>query len=328
MNKAAEERVVHCVAYRDGRSTHDIAVEDISEILKQDGTFVWLGLHEPDESIMKKVQYEFGLHDLAVEDAHRAHQRPKLEAYGDSLFVVLHTAQAANGKVHFGETHIFMGPRYVVTVRHSASLSYSPLRSRCEANPDHLRQGPAYVLYALMDFVVDNYFPILEDLEDRLSSLEDRIFKGAYKRRTTEELYALKRGLMMLRRAVVPLGEICNYLARFEGPLIPENTRPYFRDVYDHAMRISEATETMREMLTTALHVNLSLLSIGQNDVVKKLAGWGAILAVPTLVASVYGMNFQNMPELHWRFGYPVVVGGTLTACFLLYRKLRRSGWL
>lgn len=324
----AKGQVVHCVAYRDGYRVREITIEDISEALEEDGVFVWLGLHEPDEPLMKEVQQEFGLHDLAVEDAHRAHQRPKLEIYGDSLFVALHTAQMIDGEVHFGETHLFVGPRYVVTVRHGASLSYAPLRAQCEAKPDRLRAGPGYVLYALMDFVVDNYFPILENLEDQLSDLEDRIFKGAYKRRTTEELYALKRQIMRLRRAVVPLGEACDHLVRLEDGLMSEIIRPYFRDIHDHAMRISEATETMREMLTTALHVNLSLLSIGQNDVVKKLAGWGAILAVPTLVASVYGMNFQNMPELHWRFGYPVVVVGTLTTCFLLYRRLRRSGWL
>lgn len=324
----AEGQVVHCVAYRDGHRVRDITIEDISEALKEDGVFVWLGLHEPNEPLMKKVQQEFGLHDLAVEDAHRAHQRPKLETYGDSLFVALHTAQMIDSEVHFGETHLFVGPRYVVTVRHGASLSYAPLRTQCEAKPDRLSAGPGYVLYALMDFVVDNYFPIIEDLEDQLSDLEDRIFKGAYKRRTTEELYALKRQIMRLRRAVVPLGEACNHLVRLEDGLMSEVIRPYFRDVHDHVMRISEATETMHEMLTTALHVNLSLLSIGQNDVVKKLAGWGAILAVPTLVASVYGMNFQNMPELHWRFGYPVMAGGTLTVCFLLHRKLRRSGWL
>ncbi len=320
--------IVNGAVYRDGRRMRDIAIEDIGEALKEDGAFIWLGLHEPDEPLMKKVQHAFGLHDLAVEDAHRAHQRPKLEAYGDSLFVALHTAQMIEDKIHFGETHVFVGPQYVVTVRHGASLTYAPLRGRCEANPDHLRKGPGYVLYALMDFVVDNYFPIIEGLEDQLSDLEDRIFKGAYKRRTTGELYTLKRELMTLRRAVMPLTEICNYLARFEGPLIPESTRPYFRDVYDHVMRISEASEIMREMLTTALHVNLSLLSIGQNEVVKRLAGWAALLAVPTLVASVYGMNFEFMPELHWRFSYPMVIAGTLAGCFFLYRKLKRSGWL
>lgn len=320
--------IVNCAAYRDGRRVRDITIEDISEALKEEGAFVWLGLHEPDEPLMKKVQQEFGLHDLAVEDAHRAHQRPKLETYGDSLFVALHTAQMIEGKVHFGETHLFVDPRYVVTVRHGASLSYAPLRAQCEARPDHLRAGPGYVLYALMDYVVDNYFPIIEDLEDQLSDLEDRIFKGTYKRRTTEELYALKRQIMRLRRAVVPLGDVGNHLVRLETGLVSEVIRPYFRDIHDHVMRISDATETMREMLTTALHVNLSLLSIGQNDVVRKLAGWGAILAVPTLVASVYGMNFEFMPELQWRFAYPTVLAGTSGGCFLLYRKLKRSGWL
>lgn len=320
--------VVNCVAYASGKKVRDIAVGEIGDALAQADTFVWLGLHEPDKALMKQVQEQFGLHDLAVEDAHRAHQRPKLETYGESLFVVLHTAQAVGGKVQFGETHIFVGPRYAVTVRHGASLSYAPARARCESAPNLLQKGPGFVLYAIMDFVVDNYFPIVEALEDELAGVEDRIFKGGLRRKTTEQIYELKRDLMRLRRAVMPLTEISSQLMRYNAALIPDDVRPYFRDVYDHVMRINDASETMREMLTTALHVNLSLVTIGQNEVVKKLAGWGAILAVPTMVASLYGMNFEFMPELHWHYSYPVVVGMTVVACVGLYRRLKRAKWL
>lgn len=320
--------VVNCAAYTDGRRIREITVEEISDFVAQDGVFVWLGLHEPDQHLMRKVQEEFGLHELAVEDAHRAHQRPKLETYGDCLFVVLHTAQVIDAKIHFGETHVFIGPRYVVSIRHGASLSYAAVRAKCETAPERLRHGPGYVLYQIMDFVVDNYFPIVEALEDELASVEDTMFKGLGRRKTSERLYELKRQLMALRRAVVPVGDICLMLQRPDHKVIPESARPYFRDIHDHVLRIHDAVDNMREMLNTALQVNLSLVSLGQGEVVKRLAGWGAILAVPTLVASIYGMNFEFMPELHWKFGYPVVLGGTVVGCMLLYRRLKRAGWL
>ncbi len=320
--------VVNCVAYADGRRLREIEIDEISEILAQQQAFVWIGLHDPTEALMRKVQEEFGLHDLAVEDAHHAHQRPKFEIYGDCLFVVLHTAQLIDDEVHFGETNIFVGPRYVVSVRHGASASYAPVRARCENAPELLAKGPGFVLYAIMDYVVDNYMPIVGALEDDLETLEDRMFKAHARRKTTERIYHLKREVMAVRRAVHPLLEVCDQLARYATGLIPEDTRPYFRDVHDHVVRISESTENMREMLTTALQVNLSLVSIGQNEIVKKLAGWGAILAIPTMVASIYGMNFEYMPELRWRYAYPAVVAVTAIACVALYRRLKRAEWL
>lgn len=320
--------VVNCVAYTKGRRMCDISVEEISDILEQEAAFVWLGLFEPDEELLKKVQQEFGLHDLAVEDAHRAHQRPKLERYGDSLFIVLHTAQMAGEEIDFGETHVFAGPRYVVTVRHGASLSYAPVRQRCESSPHLLRKGPAFALYAIMDFVVDNYFPIVEAFEERLEDLEEAIFAGTAKRTATESIYVQKRNLMKLRRSVSPLMEICNHLMRFDVKLIPEEMYPYFRDVQDHVIRINEDTDNIREMLGTALNANISLLSVAQGEVTRKLAGWGAILAIPTMVGGIYGMNFEYMPELNWRFGYPLVLCAIALSCFLVYRRLKRAGWI
>ncbi len=321
--------VVNCVAYSaDGRKIGTVEIDDISEILKFPGQFIWIGLHEPSDELLRRIQQEFALHDLAVEDALRAHQRPKIEEYGDSLFVVLRTAQLGDGKIEFGETHIFVGPRYIVSIRHGASFPYTEVRARCEAAPQLLRKGPGFVLYALMDFVVDHYFPIVDELEEKLETLEEQIFDGGFNRRTTERIYDLKRDLVALKRAVAPLVEVCNRLVRFDVALIPEDTRLYFRDVYDHVIRINETVDNLRELLTTALEANLSLISVRQNEVTKKLAAWAAILAVPTMIAGVYGMNFEFMPELHWRYGYGLIMAGMLGMCGFLYWRLKRAGWL
>jgi magnesium transporter len=231
-------------------------------------------------------------------------------------------------RIEFGETHIFVGPQYVVTVRHGPSLSYAELRSRCEATPRLLHKGVGFVLYALMDFVVDQYFPLVDALENELETLEEEIFGETFSRSTTTRIYNLKRNLLEVKRAISPLVDMCNRLLRFDLELIPEDTRPYFRDVYDHAIRLNEMIDTLRELLTTALEANLSLISVAQNESMKRLAGWAAIIAVPTMIAGVYGMNFEFMPELKWPHAYPIVMGVMLVACLLLYRGFRRSGWL
>jgi magnesium transporter len=324
--------VVNCSAYADGRRAGDVRLEEVSDALAADrpGAFVWIGLFEPSEELMGEVQREFGLHELAVEDAHRAHQRPKVEEYGDGAFVVLRTARAdgEGQRIAWGETHVFVGPRYVVSVRHGASLSYAEVRARCERSPELLRKGPGYVLYALMDFVVDQFFPVLDALEDELERLEEAIFGGAFGRDTTERIYDLRRDLIALKRAVSPLVEVCNHLLRLGGALVPEDIRPYFRDVYDHAIRINEWVDLLRELLNGALEANLALMAVRQNEVMKKLAGWAAIIAMPTMIAGIYGMNFAHMPELGWRFGYPLVLGVMATLCTLLHRGFRRAGWL
>ena len=320
--------VVNCAAYADGRRVADVAVDDISDLLKQPDRFLWVGLHEPTEALLKQIQGEFGLHDLAVEDALRAHQRPKLEEYGDCLFLVLRTAQRVDDAVQFGETHVFAGPRYVVSVRHGPSLSYAAVRARCESTPGLLRRGPGFVLYALMDFVVDNYFPIVDALEDGLERLEEEIFHETFDRRTTQRIYDFKRDLVGLKRAVAPLMELCNRLVRFDNAVVPEDTRVYFRDVYDHVLRINETVDNMRELLTTALEANLSLVSVAQNEVTKQLAAWAAILGVPTAIAGIYGMNFEVMPELHWRYGYAAVWTVMIATCTGLYTGFKRAGWL
>jgi magnesium transporter len=324
-------QVVNCAEYAEGRRVGDVSLPDVSDVLgaNHPSRFVWIGLLEPGDELMHQVQEEFRLHDLAIEDALRAHQRPKLEEYGDAIFVVLRTAQRGNDhRIAFGETHLFVGPGYVVSVRHGASKPYVEVRQRCESAPHLLKKGPGFVLYAIMDFVVDNYFPVVSEFEERLARLEREIFGQAASREVTMRIYHLKTELLEFKRTVAPLVEVCNRLLRFDTALISEDTKRYFRDVYDHVLRANEGIDTVRELLASALEANLALVGTAQNEVAKKLAGWAAIIAVPTLIVGVYGMNFEFMPELHWRFGYPVVMGTTLAICGTLWWRLRRAGWL
>jgi magnesium transporter len=322
--------VVNCAAYSDGRRVANVEINDINQVLKQPDRFVWIGLHEPDEEMLGQIQREFGLHDLAIEDAHCAHQRPKLESYGDSLFIVLRTAQMNDEehRIDFGETHFFIGANFMVSVRHGSSLAYTEVRSRCESTPHLLRKGPSFALYAVMDSIVDQYFPVIDALEQELQALEEKIFGEVTSRETTAQIYQLKRELLEVKRAVSPLIDICNRLIRFDLELIPEDARLYFRDVYDHVIRINEMVDNTRELLTTALEAHFSLVSISQNEVAKKFAGWAAIIAVPTMIAGIYGMNFKFMPELSWPYSYPLVLTLTFGASFSLFLFFKRSGWL
>ena len=320
--------VMKCVAYQNGVSIGDVTIEDISEVLKLEHTFVWLGLLEANSELLAKIQEEFGLHDLAIEDACSAHQRPKIEEFGDSLFMVLHTAQLAGDEVKFGETHIFLGPRFLVTVRHGYSQSHSKIRARCEAMPQQLAKGPGFALYSIMDFIVDNYVPVIDGLQERFDVLESAIFKYQPSRQTMEGLYELKRELMLLEGAITPVIDICNELMRLHSGVIPKEGRVYFRDIADHVKRIDRTIHGMREMLVAAMGVHLTFETVRQNEVVKRLAGWGAILAIPTMVFSWYGMNFRHMPELDWQYSYPVVIGGVAVGSLLLYWRLKRAGWL
>ncbi|HEY4554935.1 MAG TPA: magnesium and cobalt transport protein CorA, partial [Lysobacter sp.] len=238
--------VVNCAAYGPDGTRRDIPLEAISDVLAvDDGSFVWVGLYEPDEALLDTLQEEFGLHDLAVEDAHHAHQRPKIEAYGNSLFLAVHTAQMLDGHIRFGETHAFVGPRYLVTVRHGASTSYAPARARMERNPDLLRHGPGAALYAVLDLIVDNYMPIVDEFNQGLNELEYEVFADEFRKETVRELYDLKRELTRLRMAVAPLQDILSQLARARGGLIDDEMQLYLRDVHDHVVRINEATDTL-----------------------------------------------------------------------------------
>src|ERR1043166_5572507 len=233
--------VVNCAAYQSGCRVADIDLNQAAGIDTSKGGFVWIGLHEPDEELLRNVQLRFGLHDLAVEDAHVAHQRPKLEVYGDSLFLVLRTAQIIEGKIQFGETHIFAGRGYVISVRHGPSVSYAEVRRRCEQAPKMLKKGEDFIVYALMDFVVDSYFPIVNGLQDEVNAIENRVFQDTFDQSGIEHIYDLRSDLLTLRNVVLPLIDICNRMMRFDVPLIDRDTYLYFRDVYDHALKVSES---------------------------------------------------------------------------------------
>ncbi|WP_179477574.1 magnesium and cobalt transport protein CorA [Rhodanobacter sp. K2T2] len=326
---AEKQMVVNCIAYRkDGSRIGDVTLDEISDVLAKPDTFVWVGLHEPDEELLLKLQEEFCLHDLAIEDAHTAHQRTKIETYGDSLFLVVQTAQQIDGNLAFGETHIFLGPRYLVSVRHGASLSYAPARRACEHTPELMALGPSYALYSILDFIVDNLLPIVRASREELQQLEKDIFAETFKRSTVRRLYNMQRDLMTLRLAVAPMQDIISQLTRLHPNLIPKELRAYFRDVYDHVFRVNEAISAMREMLAAAINVNLSLVTFGQNEVMKKLAGWAAMLAAPTLITSWYGMNFTHMPELAQPWAYPAVVGVVAVVVIGLFIGLKRAKWL
>jgi magnesium transporter len=318
----------YCIAYLNGRRTGEIGIDDISETLKHDGAFVWLALHEPNEYLLQRTQHEFGLHELAIEDARQAHQRPKLEQYGSNLFIVLKTAMLIDQNLQLGETHMFVGTNFFMTVRHGPSVTYGKVRERLETMPTHLARGPVMAAHGVMDFVVDNYGPIVDAMETRFEQLEQDLFKGDFSRDTIEKLYDLKRELVILRGAAAPVLDITDGLIRLHTGLVPKDAQVYFRDVHDHVIRLLSTIDETREMLTAAMQVNLALVSVEQNDAVRRLAGWGAILAIPTVVFSLYGTNFKNIPELNWDYGYPIMLGAVVVVCVWLYRRLKHFGWL
>ena len=321
--------VVNCAVYARDGARRNIGVDEISDVLAHDdGGFVWIGLYEPDDEILEKLQEEFGLHDLAIEDARKAHQRPKVETYGNSLFIVASTAQVVNERIAYGETHVFLGPRYLVTVRHGASLSYAPARARVEREPDLLALGPSFGMYAVLDAIVDNYLPIVGEFKATLLTLEKAIVSESFERATVRRLYDLKRELTYMRVNVTPMQDVLSQLVRSTSPLIPDDVRIYLRDVLDHTVRVNETVDVLRDMLGTALSVNQALVTQTQGEVVKRLAGWAALLAAPTLIASWYGMNFDFMPELHGKYSYVVLIGVVATVVGVLYAYLKKVRWL
>ena len=319
--------VINCVAYEGGRRRAEMDLADAcpSEV---DGSFVWVGLHEPTPEMLRTVQQRFGLHDLAVEDALVAHQRPKIEVYGRSVFIALRTAQLIDKKVQFGETHIFAGRGYVVTVRHGSSTAYREVRARCEGVPAMLAKGESFVVYSIIDFIVDNYFPVLHELETEADLLEEEVFAHRSDRADVERIYNVRHEVLLLRRAVQPLQEVCNRIMRYDVPLIDHAMDAYFRDIQDHVIQVVEGIDNLRDLLNSALEANLLLVSLAQNDVTKKLTGWAAILSIPLAIASIYGMNFKNMPALEQPFGYPIVMVLMASICGYLFYRFRRAGWL
>lgn len=320
--------VVNSAAYAGGHRVANIAIEEAGEWAKRPGHVVWIGLLEPEDDLLARVQRQFNLDPLAIEDASHAHQRPKLEHYGDGLFIVTRTAQMIEGRVAFGETHLFVGKGYVVSVRHGASKSYAPVRGRCEANPAQLSHGEDFIVYAILDFIVDNYMDVLEAMHEHVEDIEDLITSKALNAEEIQRLYTLRRDLLRLRNAVLPLVDVCRRLEHTEHLVVDDVMRLHFRDVTDHIRRVQEEIESLREVLAFAFEASLMMGQGQQTEISRKLSSWAAILAVPTAVAGIYGMNFENMPELKLQYGYYLVVTFIITLCSLLFWRFRKNGWL
>ena len=321
--------LINCVAYERGRKLADISVEAISDYLARPECFVWVALKDPDPGELAMMQHEFGLHDLAVEDARKTNQRPKLDEYGDELFCVLKTIEIEHDEFQVGELDIFVGPNYVLSVRNGTMRGFVDVRNRAEREPHLLKQGAGFVFYALMDAVVDRYFPVLDSLESELESIEQLIFsEGAARATTIQALYVLKGKLMILKHAVSPLMEASGKLYGGRVPTVVAGMNDYFRDVYDHLYRINAAIESIRDMIGTALQVNLGLIAIAESEITKRISGWAAIFAVPTALAGIWGMNFKHMPELDWTVGYPLALSLIAGTCIFLYVRFKKTGWL
>ena len=320
--------LINCVAYQDGKRLADIPVDQIHLYISKPGCFVWVAIKDPEEAELDAMQAEFGLHDLAVEDAHTGHQRPKIEEYGPSLFVVLHMIEADAEDLNVGEVCIFVGANYVLSVRQRAKLGFVEVRKRCEEEPELLSHGSAYVLYALMDAVVDRYFPVLDSISTKLEAVEERIFAKQTERASIEALYSIKQKLMTLRHATEPLLEAMGRLHGGRVPQLCAGLQDYFRDVSDHLVRLNQSIDSLRDMVTTAISVSLSLITLQENEVTKRLAAYGALVAVPTLIAGIYGMNFQHMPEIQWEHGYPVSLISMAVIDLYLFYRFRKAKWL
>jgi magnesium transporter len=321
--------LINCVAYQEGNKLADIDVEEISNYLGRQGCFVWVALRDATDAELTKMQREFGLHDLAVEDARHGHQRPKVEEYGDTLFVVMHTIEAnALKELQVGEVDAFVGRNFVLSVRNRSEQSLLGVRDRAEHEPHLLRHGSGFVLYAVMDAVVDHYFPVIDALESELEGIEGQIFARGSARTNIEQLYGLKQRIMVVKHAVTPLMESAAKLWSGRVPAVCEGSREYFRDVYDHLTRMNAALDTLRDTIGTGIQVNLSMVTIEESETTKRLAAWAGIFAMATAFAGIWGMNFEHMPELKWQFGYPAALTLIASTCAILYWRFRRAGWL
>jgi magnesium transporter len=320
--------LVNCAAYQDGKKLADIPVEDIKTYLGRPDCFVWLALKDPGPGELSSLQHEFDLHELAIEDARMGHQRPKIEEYGDSLFAVLHNIQIVGEELKVGEVDLFVGRNYIISVRNQAEPGFTAVRARCEREPELLRNGSGFVFYALIDAVVDRYFPVLDAIEAEFEKFEDQIFAGKSLRANIEGLYYVKQKLTTLQHAVLPLLEAVGKLYGGRVPQVCSGMQDYYRDVYDHLVRINQTINGQRDTVTTAIQVNIAMITFSETEVTKRLAAWGALIAVPTFIASLYGMNFKNIPELQWDYGYPLALGVMALIDVYLWIRFRKAHWL
>ena len=320
--------LVNCVVYQEGKKLAEIQQREIKSYLSRPDCFVWVALRDADAAELALMQEEFDLHELAVEDARHGHQRPKIEEYGDSLFAVLHTIEVVGDELKVGEMDIFVGRNYVLSARQKSERGFTDVRARCEREPELLSHGSGYVLYALMDGIVDRYAPVLDAVEAELEALEEQIFSGKSPRENIEALYYVKQKLMTLKHAVAPLVEASGRLYGGRVPPVCAGLGDYFRDVYDHLFRLNQSIDTSRDTVTTAIQVNLAMITIGETEVTKRLAAYAALVAVPTMIAGIYGMNFEHMPELKWDYGYPLAVALMTGIDVYLFYRFRKAGWL
>ena len=321
--------LINCAAYQQGAKLGDISVAQIAEHLRLPDCFVWVALKDASDAELSEMQAQFGLHDLAVEDARHGHQRPKIEEYGDIVFTVMHMVEySPTDALQVGEVAVFVGPNFVLSSRSRSTQGFLGVRERAEREPHLLRQGASFVFYALMDAVVDRYFPVIDMMEQELETIEDMIFAPGTARQNIERLYQLKRRVGTVRHAVLPLMEATSKLYGGRVPAVCERSQDYFRDVYDHLMRCNATLESLRETIATAIQVNLSMVTIEESDTTKRLAAWAGIFAVATFCVGVWGMNFEHMPELKWTYGYPLAFTIIVTVCGTMYWRFRKSGWL
>jgi len=320
--------LISCVAYQDGKRIADIEPGEIHRYVAMPGCFVWVALLERDPQVLEQMQAQFGLHPLAVEDASVGHQRPKIHDYGDSLFAVMHLLERREGALCIGEIDVFVGRNYVLSIRTGAEQGFREVRARCEREPELLKNGSGYVLYALMDAVVDRYFPVLDSVETQLEAVEERIFSDTSARETVESLYALKQELVTIRHAVAPLHDGLKALHGARVPTVCAGMSDYFRDISEHLQRLSQTVESVRDTISTAISVNLSMIGLQENATMKRLAAYGALIAMPTLIAGIYGMNFHYMPELNWEYGYVLAAGIMIAVDLYLWYRLRKAKWL
>jgi magnesium transporter len=323
--------IIDCAVYEDGRRRDgQLELDHALDAAKRENAFVWIGLHEPSEEEFSAVAREFELHPLAVEDAIFAHQRPKIETYGQTLFLVVKTARYVDPTevITLGDIMLFVGSDFIVSVRHGEASGLKEVRRRAESDPELLRCGPGTILHAIVDHVVDDYFPAMEGVENDITEIESQVFSPS-RDNPAERIYKLKGEVVDFYRATAPLVEPLQRLARGDyGNLIHPQVQSYFRDVSDHLLRVVGTLEGYRDMLTSVLEANLTQISVRQNDDMRKISAWVAIAVVPTMIAGIYGMNFEHMPELRWRFGYPAVIVVILLICTLLYRYFKKVGWL
>jgi magnesium transporter len=321
--------IVDLAVYKDGKREPDPPLEQAFESCREPGTLVWIGLHEPSDDEFDSVRREFGLHELAVEDALKGHQRPKLEVYDDTLFLVLKTARYFEpDTLEFGEILMFVGDQFIVTVRHGEASPLHDVRLQLEKRPQMLTHGTGAIMHAILDKVVDDYTPVLTALDIDITELEAAAFGDEISMHLTERIYRLKRQMIDLHRATAPLTEPVGRLADGRFDVVNEDIKPYFRDVYDHLLRTVNQADTFRELLTSILEANLTQVSVRQNEQMRAISAWAAIIAVPTLIAGIYGMNFRNMPELRWHYGYPIALALMIVLCIALYKFFRRIEWL